>query len=63
MAAKEQLTIKLRRVGKWYAATVNERPEVQTQGRTRAEALANVADALHQLELARKSLASGKVHA
>jgi len=54
------LTIHIRPAGAWLAVTVEERPEAQTQGRTLAEVLENVADACHELDLARKSLKAGK---
>ncbi|HEY3325373.1 MAG TPA: hypothetical protein VGP72_33280 [Planctomycetota bacterium] len=49
---KQELTIHLRQVDGWYAATVDEVPEIQTQGRTIEEALDMVRDAFNELQAA-----------
>jgi len=53
----DDITIRLRSVGEWWAATVDEMPEIHTQGHTREEAISNVADAIHELSEAKKLLA------
>jgi predicted RNase H-like HicB family nuclease len=58
-----KLTIEVRHVGGWLAATVKERPEIHTQGRTLPEVLENVADACYQVDEARRLMPAGKARA
>ena len=59
-----RLTAVYEKHGDWYAAYLEEIPGVNTQGRTKEEARANLEDALHEFleanrELARQDI-SGK---
>lgn len=59
-----QLTAVFKKRGEWYIAWLEEIPGVNTQGRTKEEARANLEDALHMFleanrELARQDI-SGK---
>jgi predicted RNase H-like HicB family nuclease len=58
MRTRAQLTVQVRRVGSWWAATVKELPEVHTQGRTLGEVLENVGDACEQICEAKRALAA-----
>lgn len=54
---KRQFTACFRQEGKWIAAFVEEIPGVNTQGRTMAEARANLRDALKMVFSANRALA------
>ena len=63
---EKQLTAVFEKRGEWYVAYLQEIPGVNTQGRTREEARANLEDALQVFldanrELARSEI-SGKAH-
>lgn len=62
----KQLTAVYEKHGEWYIAYLEEIPGVNTQGRTKEEARANLEDALRMFleanrELARQSI-SGREH-
>jgi predicted RNase H-like HicB family nuclease len=54
---KPKFTACFRREGKWIAAYVEEIPGVNTQGRTMAEARANLHDALRLVMAANRAMA------
>src|ERR1700683_5523461 len=57
MARERQFTAIIERRGKWYVATVEEIPGVNTQGRTLAEARRNLKEALQLVLDANRQLA------
>jgi len=58
MAMERQFTAIIERRGKWYVATVEEIPGVNTQGRTLAEARRNLKEALQLVLDANRQLAA-----
>lgn len=56
MRTKRQFTAVYRREGEWIAAYVEEIPGVNSQGRTMAEARANLRDALRMILKANAAL-------
>ena len=55
---ERQFTAIIEKRGKWYVATVEEVPGVNTQGRTLAEARRNLKDALQLVLEANRELAA-----
>ncbi len=53
-APEKLLTINLYKHGRWYAAEVEQYPEVHTQGRTPQEAAQNALAAVEDVERARR---------
>jgi predicted RNase H-like HicB family nuclease len=56
---ERQFTAIIEKRGKWYVATVEEIPGVNTQGRTLAEARRNLKEALQLVLDANRKLACG----
>ena len=54
---ERQFTAIIEKRGKWYVATVEEIPGVNTQGRTLAEARRNLKEALHLVLEANREVA------
>ena len=55
---ERKFTAIIKKRGKWYVATVNEMPGVNTQGRTLAEARRNLKEALKLVIVANRELVS-----